>query len=179
VHRLFFALWPDAATRARLAYAVAHLRAQHEQAGRWTRVERYHLTLQFLGDFASLPTQLIEAACSAAAQVRVAPFTLVLERAGSFRNRSIPWWLGCDEGSPHLRELWEQLGTALRDAQIRFDTHRAFAPHLTILRDAHALLPDTVIMPLPWSVHDFVLLQSLPRMGQAGYSVVRRFPLHA
>lgn len=177
LQRLFFALWPDAATRARIAQAVEALRAQHAHAGRWIRPERYHLTLQFLGDFSPLPPRLADEAGAAAQCVRAAPFTLALDHAGSFRNRSIPWWLGCSDPPHALRALWEELGAALRAAHVRYDTRLGFAPHLTVLRDARSPLDETPIAPLAWPVREFVLIESRLGGTNPGYSVLRRFPL--
>jgi 2'-5' RNA ligase len=178
VQRLFFALWPDAAARVRLARAVAGLRAQHAKAGRWTAVERYHLTLQFLGDYAPAPPALIDAACAAAETVRMAPFALTLDCVGSFRNRSIPWWLGCTRTPDGLRALRDQLGAALQEAQVRYDMRREFSPHVTVLRDARSPLPENAVPPVDWSVNEFVLLESRLGTANAGYAVLRRFPLH-
>jgi 2'-5' RNA ligase len=160
-----------------LTQAVEGLRAQHAQAGRWTAPDRYHLTLQFLGDYSPAPPGLIDDACAAAASVRVAPFALTLDCAGSFRSYAIPWWLGCSVLPDPLRALWDQLGAALQSARVRYDTHRAFLPHLTVLRDARSLLSNMTLVPIAWPLHEFVLMES--RLGGAhpGYTVLRRFPL--
>ena len=50
-YRLFFALLPDEATRARIHQAAVQLQAQHAPRGRWIDPGRYHLTLQFLGSY--------------------------------------------------------------------------------------------------------------------------------
>ena len=160
VHRLFFALWPDDGLRRRIADATTRLQHGHDPGGRRIGQHRYHLTLQFLGDHAALPPMLVEQASSAAASVRVPPFGLTLDRAGSFRNRAIPWWLGCEAVPEGLLRLWDELGLALAKAGVRVQSGKALVPHVTVVRDARRPLPPTPIDPLDWQVDSFVLVHS-------------------
>jgi 2'-5' RNA ligase len=160
VHNLFFALWPDEATRARIASAVETLRAGPVPQGRWIKPSRYHLTLQFLGEHPALPEDLIGCADRAAARVDAAAFDIDLDIAGSFGNTRIPCWLGSSEPPPGLRVLHDALGTALREAGCRVVGGTSFTPHLTILRDADRPLQARLAMPLRWRVEEFVLIHS-------------------
>lgn len=160
IHRLFFALWPADAMRQGIAGTTARLLQARDAGGRRIGPHRYHLTLQFLGDFAELPPSLVEQASAAAASVEVAPFELVLDRAGSFRNRSIPWWLGCEVMPDGLQRLWDRLGNALANAGVRVQSGKALVPHVTVLRDARRPLPQTPVEPLRWMVDSFVLIHS-------------------
>ena len=177
-HRLFFALWPDEATRARLHEAAMGLRARHAPGGRWIGAHRYHLTLQFLGDFNERPAAVVEAAQVAAARVQVAPFMLSFDRVGSFRNRSIPWWLGCAQAPDGLRQLWESLGAELARGGVRVASGKGFVPHLTVLRDAARGLPSEPAGPVDWPVRSFALIDS--QFGaHTAYTVLREWPLAA
>lgn len=160
IHRLFFALWPGDKVRQEIGEATSQLLQQHDAGGRRIGPHRYHLTLQFLGDYEELPPSLVEQAKAAAASVRVAPFELVLDRAGCFRNRSIPWWLGCEAIPDGLQQLWDGLGHALARTGVRVRSGKALVPHVTILRDARQPLPATPIAPLRWAVDSFVLIHS-------------------
>ena len=160
VHRLFFALWPDDELRRRIADATTRLQHGQDSGGRRIGQHRYHLTLQFLGDYPELPPTLVEQACTAAASVRVPPFELVFDRAGSFRNRAIPWWLGCETVPEGLQRVWEELGVALAKTGVRVQSGKALVPHVTVLRDARRPLPPTPIDPLRWPVDSFVLIHS-------------------
>lgn len=175
-YRLFFALVPDEATRARLHQAAMQLQARHAPGGRWINPQRYHLTLQFLGDFDGPSTGIATLARHAAARVKVASFTLVLDRAGSFNNRAIPWWLGPGTDAPGLSSLWHGLGTELAQLGVRLPDARGFRPHVTVLRDARAGLPATAIEPVTWRVESFHLLRSAPGASNA-YSVLGTWPL--
>lgn len=178
VHRLFFALMPDEATRERLRRAAMQLKASHAPRGRWINPQRYHLTLQFLGDFDVLPPPLVAQAIAAASGVRVAPFSLVLDRAGSFRNRSIPWWLGPTGEVPGLASLWQDLGIALARAGVRLPGGQGFRPHVTVLRDAGTPLPESPIEPVEWRLDSFTLVHSVGGQ-QATYTPLGTWPLSA
>ncbi|MGQ4583446.1 RNA 2',3'-cyclic phosphodiesterase [Lysobacter sp. F60174L2] len=160
LHRLFFALWPADDVRQEISDAASRLLWEHEPGGRRIGPHRYHLTLQFLGDYAELPPSLVAQASAAAASVTVAPFELVLDRAGSFRNRSIPWWLGCETVPDGLLQLWDSLGAALARSGVRVQSGKALVPHVTVLRDAREPLPAQGIEPLHWPVDSFVLIHS-------------------
>lgn len=161
LHRLFFALWPDADARAQMRQRALAVEAAQRPGGRMIGAHRYHLTLQFLGDFDALPQSLAQRAAAAAATVQAAAFDLALDRAGSFANRDIPWWLGSAQPDPGLSLLWDRLGVALAKHGVKVvASHRAHAPHVTIVRQAERGLAAMPIEPLVWRIDRFVLLHS-------------------
>jgi len=175
VHRLFFALWPDDVVRQHMAETAAQLRTQHAPRGRWLGAHRYHLTLQFLGDFDSLRLSLVEDACKAADTLQQPAFDLPLDQVGSFRGSRV-WWLGCERTPDGLQGLWEALGLALARAGVRTRASHALTPHVTLLRDAVETLPATPMAPIVWPVREFVLIHS--QLGSRNaYDVLRRWPL--
>ncbi|MES0872543.1 RNA 2',3'-cyclic phosphodiesterase [Sinimarinibacterium thermocellulolyticum] len=173
-NRLFFALWPDEATRAACAEAARVLRLRMQPRGAPSVAQRYHLTLLFLGD--DVPEVAETAARQVASHVRARPFTLRLDHAGSFRNREVPWWLGSREPPPALSTLHERLREALLRARVPVQPMR-FSPHLTIHRDAGAPLPPTLIQPIEWPVRDFVLIRSHIGRAPVVYEQVGCWPL--
>src|SRR3546814_8868708 len=132
LNRLFFALWPSASVRRACHDAARELKVKLQPAGYASVPDRYHITMLFLGDQVSSAHEA--SALQAARLVRMAPFTLSLDQAGSFRNnRNVPWWLGPRKTPPELSRLHDRL----RDAMLRTDTpieRMRFAPHLTIMR---------------------------------------------
>ena len=173
-NRLFFALWPDEATRDACAEAARQLRLRMQPRGAASVVARYHLTLLFLGDH--VPEVAEAAARQAASRVRARPFTLRLDHAGSFRNREVPWWLGSREPPPALNVLYERLRETMLRARVPVQPMR-FSPHLTIHRDAGLPLPPTLITPVDWPVSDFVLIRSRLGRGPVVYEELGRWPL--
>lgn len=159
IHRLFFALLPDDVVRRQMAEVAAALRAAHAPRGRWINDQRYHLTLQFLGDFHELPQGDIAAAKHAASQLRVPAFDLPLDRVGGFPGSHV-WWLGCASMPDGLQRLWTELGLSLAKARVRTHGSHALTPHVTVLRNAAAMLPPTPIAPVSWRVREFALIHS-------------------
>lgn len=90
LHRLFFALWPDTATRHRIAETVSWMKQQGVPRARWSNASFYHLTLEFLGDWPTLPDHVVRRACAAAGDVDAARFDLALDAAGSFNAPTTP-----------------------------------------------------------------------------------------
>jgi 2'-5' RNA ligase len=175
---LFFALQPDEDARAAIAAEAERLARAHAPRGRRIKPHRYHLTLQFLGTHARLPDALVGAALAAGDRVRVPAFEFALDRAGSFANRSIPWWLGCSHIAEGLAALHASIATELRAEGCRIRHGEDFAAHVTILRGADRALPPTPIAPIEWPVHEFVLIDS--RLGaEARHEILRCWPLSA
>ncbi|MGQ0529740.1 MAG: RNA 2',3'-cyclic phosphodiesterase [Panacagrimonas sp.] len=160
VDRLFFALLPDADTRSDLAEAATYLRHKLRPTGRWIGAHRYHLTLHFLGAYPALPEALTRRALDAAATVRSPQFKLQMDRAGSFGNRAIPWWLGPEHAPAELKQLWRAIRDALQAHSVPYDTKLRLAPHVTVLRDAAQLLPPTPVPEVEWKVDTFALIHS-------------------
>ncbi len=173
-HQLFFALWPDDDVRARLAGTADTLRQAHATRGRWIKPHRYHLTVQYLGAWAEPPPAVLEHASRAAQRVAAPAFELALDVAGSFANRSIPWWLGCTRAPAALARLAHALDASLRE--VAAADAKPLVPHVTIVRDAERELPPTPIAPVRWPVREFVLIDS--RLGaRSEYALLGRWPL--
>lgn len=174
-NRLFFALWPDDATRAACAQAARDLKTRMQPDGYLLKPERYHITLPYLGDYVS-PEQ--EAAAIKVAQlVSLPPFNLTLDQANSFKNREVPWYLAPLETPAELILLHDHLRDALKGAGVAVERMR-FVPHLTVVRNATVQLPPTRIKPVEWQVREFVLIRSVLHDQPAEYQVLGRWPLN-
>ncbi|MDB6163244.1 MAG: ligT [Xanthomonadaceae bacterium] len=174
VHRLFFALWPDRSLRAAAEEVAARVAAEQCPVARAVRAERYHLTLQFLGDFQPPSSALIEAAMSAAGCVPAKAFDLTLNWIDRFPGSRVGW-LGTDASPPQLLALHEALERALAAQGVDVAIDQKFTPHVTILRDVSTLTPRPV-SPITWSVDAFVLIDSRPGTP-APYRILGQWPL--
>ena len=166
--RLFFALWPDAATRERLADWT---RAIHRASGgRAMRPENVHLTLAFLGS-----TQIAALPAITAAAGTVAPraFTLRIDEPGYWRHNQIAW-AGVNESPPELDALAGDLRAALVAAKIAFDP-KAFVAHITLVRKARPGFKLPKLEPIDWPVRDFVLVRSVTGPEGSTYEVAQRW----
>ena len=158
--RLFFALLPDASTREAMARGV-DTQLGAGISGRRTPSALYHMTLSYLGEFDSAPASLVDAACRAAATVRVPAFDLRLSCLGSFRQgRGWLWWLGPDATPQGLQALWQALDAALLGARIRRPPDTAFRPHVTVLRGCDRAPPTDALVDIAWPVREFALVTS-------------------
>lgn len=178
VHRLFFALLPDEAARGQLVQAADALKAAHPALrARWVNPARYHATLHFLGDHASLRRDVVDAAVAAANKLRAAPFEWVLREVASFHGRQPPCVLRGPEVPGPLQQLWQELGHVLVLAGQGRHVERSFTPHVTLAYSFGTLLQAAPIEPLAWRVGEVALVHSV--VGQPGYQVLANWPLRA
>src|SRR5688572_24552421 len=74
--RLFYALFPDAATSLRTQRYLKRFLHDYDLEGTALDPERLHVSLHHIGDFKHLPTKILYAARLAASVVEVAPFEI-------------------------------------------------------------------------------------------------------
>ncbi|NNM81107.1 MAG: RNA 2',3'-cyclic phosphodiesterase [Burkholderiales bacterium] len=162
--RVFFALWPDEATRWRLE-AVSKL--LHRCCdGKVTRPESIHLTLAFLGE-----VEDSQPLCAIASKISANSFEINIDRAGYWKHNRIAW-AGTSEIPSALAELEKKLRTALEASGYLLEK-RPFLPHVTLLRRGFA--PKTLpgFEPFQWSVSAFCLVRS----SDGGYEILEKWPL--
>ncbi len=167
--RLFFALWPDAAVRARLLQAQQHL---HEVfGGRRMVADSLHLTLLFVGAW---PRERLDEWLQLADAVRFEPFTLSMDRAECWRHNHITS-LTATVTPPALAGLVGQLKTGAEALGIACES-RPFVPHVTLLRNAECAGLKPVIMPvvtpIDWTASEFALVESSLTLTGARYQTL-------
>ena len=167
--RLFFALWPDDATR--LALAEWCRRIHRVANGRPTRAETIHQTLAFLGDCE--PARLAEVE-TAAGRVPPRRFELVLDRAGLWNHNRIAW-AGASAVPGELDALVAELRTVLVEARFVVD-RKPFVPHITLVRKARPGAALPALEPIHWQVAGFALVRSVLRPDGSDYAIQRRWP---
>ncbi|WP_238531412.1 2'-5' RNA ligase family protein [Collimonas fungivorans] len=173
--RLFFALIPPPDAAAAIARQRGLLRDQYGVRGKPIGIGRLHVTLSHLGDYLSFPQDLVNAAMTAAASIKAAPFEVVFDRAGSFRGRprNRPLVLLGGDGVGALAAFQQALGGALETAGIgKANAH--YTPHVTLLYD-NRFIPMQAIEPIAWRTSEFVLVHSL--LGQTRHIPLARWPL--
>jgi 2'-5' RNA ligase len=163
--RLFLALFPDAATAARIAALAASERERHGLHGKPLRSDRLHVTLFHLGDWAGVPDDLVAAASRAAMALRESPFELAFDTVASFaaRRAQKPFVLKAESGNQALRDFHADLARGLRRAGLAQWTRGNFEPHVTLAYDQQ-LVPPRSVEPIAWRAREFVLVHSL--LGQ-------------
>lgn len=169
--RLFFALWPDRATRRSLAQWQQAL--QPICGGRAMHIDDVHLTLAFLGD---TPLELLDPVKCVGADVNGSPFTLRIDQAQYWRHNKIVW-AGAAEIPTALEPVVDDLRERLTQASIPFDP-KPFVPHITLFRNARPTLPLPALPAIEWTVDAFVLVRSTGGAGPR-YRVEASWPLDA
>nr|WP_164999532.1 RNA 2',3'-cyclic phosphodiesterase [Salinicola tamaricis] len=158
--RLFFALWPDDASRRALA-AEAERLAPH-CGGYPLPAQNMHITLAFLGSVdASRLAALLE--LTRAWPAPQGEWTL--DRLGHFPQPRIVW-AGSQTPDPALLALHAELWQAL--ARHGFTApQRDFTPHVSLVRRADRAAPDSRLpAPLRWRFDHLALVES--QLGEGG-----------
>jgi 2'-5' RNA ligase len=168
--RLFFALWPPAATVAALAAWAAQ--AQRAAGGRLTRPESIHLTLAFLGEVAD---DRVGDAVTAARSVRGERHTLAIECAKVWAHNNIAW-VGPERTPAALESLVRGLHESLRARGFMLEA-RPFAAHITLIRKARKASRLPALAVLEWPVDEFTLVRSSLSPKGSSYEIIGRFPL--
>lgn len=162
VGNLFFAVKPDAAAMVQIAAVARSLRTEHGLRGRVIDDDRLHVTLQYLGQFAGLPADVLAAARHAGETLSTNAFELAFDSVASFgsgRERRPLVLRGQGVAVAAMIALHDALAIRLATAGLKPDTRHEFVPHLTVLYDEHAIAPRS-IEPVGWRVREFHLLRS-------------------
>jgi 2'-5' RNA ligase len=170
--RLFFALWPDAATSSALATIAREVAL--ESGGRATVPGNVHLTLAFLGD---QPARVACALSAAAGRISAPPFDLVFDKVESWRKTAIAW-AGVRSVPPRLVALHDSVARLLLATGIEPD-NRPFAVHITLARRVETAVRRPLVPPLTWRVATFALVASDLSPAGARYRVLSSWPLIA
>jgi 2'-5' RNA ligase len=167
VTRAFVAIRPP--ERVLDAVATASAAVDVGDARRTTR-DQWHLTLQFLGDVASL-----DAVADSLGTITTAVGRVALGGAGAFpgARRANVLWIGIAEGADYVTALAGDVVRALARLGFAAD-QRTFHPHLTIARarrrtfDARASVGVLAGRAYgePWLVEEVTLFES--RLGRDG-----------
>ncbi|MGB9093887.1 MAG: RNA 2',3'-cyclic phosphodiesterase [Gallionella sp.] len=169
--KVFFALWPTAAERDRLAAWQKPL--QRLCGGRAMRSEMLHNTLVFIGN---VEQARLEALQLAAQEVSGQRFELCFDAAHYWKHNHIVY-AAPGEIPQQLAQLVDALEQRLSVHGFNFDP-RQYKPHVTLLRNARwtgAALPKMKLAC--WQAADFALVQSAQQQGEPHYRVLARFPL--
>jgi 2'-5' RNA ligase len=159
--RLFYALWPDDATRTGL------MEWQYQMHGRKCAYDNLHITLAFLGP---QPVSRIPLLKNVLDHLPAMQMTLTLDHLGYFPRKRIAW-AGMHDAPSALTGLRHALIDALMKEGVWFDGASAFKPHVTLARDAN-LPPDLVFAPVVWRANHVVLVQSVTKPEGPAYQIL-------
>ena len=132
----------------------------------------WHITLAFLGNVSAATKACVVAEASL---VKGQSFGLKLDELGFFKRASIVW-LGTKQCPDALIQLVQQLNVRLASCGYQ-PGFKTYTPHLTLLRKADKSFDLKGVTPIEWSVHDFVLVESVTTNRGATYEVMHRWDL--
>jgi len=164
--RVFFALWPDAGTRARIAAAAAALPACAGMS--LVPRENYHMTLAFVGEIAMSGLAVLQ---QIGRTRRAAAFTIEINACEYWRDAKVLVAVARRTGA--LTELAAKLHGALA-------THHAalpVRPHVTLARKVAQAPVLQAMSPFSWHARSFCLVRSNTSGAHSVYTVVDSWPL--
>ena len=151
--RLFFALWPDAEVRQQFASIAEQIPAKY---GRHVSACNLHITLVFLGNIDEEQKECVQAHAS---QINCSPVELNLDHLGWWKKPQVVW-LAPSSTPVELETLAGKLAGSATRCGIRVD-ERPYRPHMTLLRKVRKNPHLPAIIPLPWAIRNFSLIQSI------------------
>jgi 2'-5' RNA ligase len=172
--RLFFALWPDADTRARIADAAAALRIGG--GARLVPRENYHLTLAFIGKVTGSQVAVLQQIGHAQ---RASGCTIAIDACEYWPEPQVVVAVA-RELPTALVELWMRLREDLVLHQAALNLNRlqpSLCAHVTLARKvAQAPVPQAM-SPFHWNARSFSLVRSDTGAAHSIYTVVDTWPL--
>ena len=168
--RLFFALWPSPALRAKIAQHA--LLWRFAPPARSTVPDKLHLTVLFMD---GVPKTRLQDVMGLGARIacEAHPFRLQLDHAQIWPQGGIAH-LAPSHVPGELTALRVALAREAQKAGIPCDV-RPFKPHVTLARAAQASLPPEGFAPILWHAADLCLVRSV--LGTGRYAVLARWTL--
>ena len=172
--RLFFALWPDAETRARVATAAAGLRLT--DGARRVPQQNYHLTLAFLGNVTSARVAMLQ---QIGRRQRASGCTVRFDAYEHWPEAQVVAAVA-PEPPAGLVELWARLrqDLALHEPDLKLNYPQpSLRAHVTLARKVAQAPVLPAMSPFDWNARSFSLVRSDTSGTHAVYTVVDTWPL--
>jgi 2'-5' RNA ligase len=172
--RLFFALWPDADTRARIANAAAALRLS--DGVRPVPPQNYHLTLAFIGEVTSVQVAVLQ---QIGRGQRASGCAITID-AYEYWPESQVVVAVAREPPAALVALWTRLRQDLllhQAAQKRSRLQPSLRAHVTLARKVAQAPVLQAMSPFDWRAGSFSLIRSDTSAAHSIYTVVDTWPL--
>jgi 2'-5' RNA ligase len=168
--RVYYALWPDADTRARIAEAAGAVPLG--SAARRVPEENYHLTLAFIGEVSPARLAVLQ---QIGRDLRLAGCTIRFDAYEYWPEPQVVVAVA-SEVPLELTELSMQLHDF--DGMHRLDRiRRPLRPHVTLARKVAQAPVLQAMSPVYWNARSFSLVSSDTSGAHSVYTVVDTWPL--
>lgn len=169
---VFFSIFLPPPIAKPIAAQVASFGREHGLVGKPLLPHRLHITLHDLGNFAEVPTELVQLALAAGGAVGAAAFEVTFNHAMSFPSSGTYVVCGDATGTAALVAFRETLGAAMTEAGLK--VKKSFTPHMTVAYDRHHIAKHD-IEPITWTAGEFTLIKS--HVGKGVHEVLGCWPL--
>jgi 2'-5' RNA ligase len=174
--RLFFALWPDAETRTRIAEVAAAAAQSLGREAQPVPPENYHVTLVFVGD---VPNSRLAVLQQAGRAQRAAGCTIQVDTYEYWREPQV--LVAAASQSPAALILLQtglHQELVLRQADLRLKSLSvSLRAHVTLARKVVQASVLQAMSPLLWCARSFSLVRSETSGAHSVYTVVDTWPL--
>jgi RNA 2',3'-cyclic 3'-phosphodiesterase len=161
---LFLAIKPDVDAAMQIYQLAGIIKRARGFEGDLIGPERLHISLFSLGWWDDWREKMIAKVDQAAAELKVLPFEITLDRTMSFLNYpdNHAFVLVGSGGVDRLKTFHTLLGATMTKNDLRRRVHTISTPHVTLLYDKR-VVDEQPIEPVSWTIRDFVLVRSLYR----------------
>ena len=174
-YRIFFAIWPDNDAQKQLAGLAKQLRLESLCGGRKIKTENIHLTLVFVGKVYPDSLKALYDAGDRIKQSGSPAFDLVIDEIHYWKHNHIVYL--APGKVPHaLANLVNVLQEAISTAGFSLE-QRAYAPHITLVRNAFCQPLPELAEPIAWRVREWMLVKSEQTGSGSVYTPIRCWPL--
>jgi len=167
--RLFFALWPDEETRAKLDKVAQQFKNEKVSL---VKKSNLHITLEFLGEVSGEDQQALQNKVS---KISGQPFDIELTRVGWWQKPAI-LWIGTTHIPEPLTHLVKSIKKCVKQQGLKVDK-RPYKPHVTIARKVKQLFAPKDQFHIPWHINSFALIVSESIDGGVEYRVLKKWNL--
>jgi 2'-5' RNA ligase len=168
VKRLFFALWPDQVTRAKIDLLNQSLFCKHLKK---VRPSNLHVTLAFMGRVDEKTEWAIRQSIP---DITAKPITIFFDQLSSWSDASV-LCLTSSKQPQQIIDLAEQLKIVIGDCGVELD-RRPYNAHVTLARRAQPN-PTTILTSVCWQAISFALVESASTARGVEYQVRESWPL--
>jgi 2'-5' RNA ligase len=173
--RIFFAIWPDNDAQKQLAGLVKQLRLESLCGGRKIKAENIHLTLVFVGKVYPDSLNALYDAGDKINRSRSPAFDLVIDKIHYWKHNHIVY-LAPGKVPHELVNLVSVLREAISAAGFSLE-QRAYAPHITLMRNAFCQPLPELAEPVAWRVREWTLVKSEQTSNGSVYTPICCWPL--
>jgi RNA 2',3'-cyclic 3'-phosphodiesterase len=152
---------------------------------RWESMDKFHVTIKFLGDVTQALLPKIIEECTV--MIEASPqFEVRYQTLGCFPNKKQPRiiWIGCENSDGKLESLKNRLDTVLTPLGFEVE-QRKFHPHITLgrvksfsnLNNLLPMLENLTFEPRQVPIHHIELMKSTLRPEGSIYTIIKQIEL--